>query len=78
MSDGKMTFKEGAQRDEARHTVVLAHNLLLCVLDSQNKHFALGLDERPGKEHTGFSEGVWFRPYARAIGRATYMALNAV
>jgi hypothetical protein len=44
-SDGKMTFKEGAQRDEALHTVVLAHNLVLRVLDSQNKHVALGLDD---------------------------------
>ena len=43
-ADGKMTFKSGAQRVEARHAVVLAHNLLLRVLDSQNKHFALGLD----------------------------------
>ena len=43
-ADGKMTFKSGAQRTEARHAVVLAHNLLLRVLDSQNKHFALGLD----------------------------------
>jgi hypothetical protein len=42
--DGIMTFKPGAQQAEARHAVVLAHNLLLRVLDSQNKHFTLGLD----------------------------------
>jgi hypothetical protein len=43
-SVGTMTFKPGAQRAEANHAVVLAHNLLVRVLDSQNKHFGLGLD----------------------------------
>ena len=44
-SDGKMTFKSGAQRVEARHAVVLAHSLLLRVLDLQNQYFALGLED---------------------------------
>jgi len=43
-ADGRMTFKCAAQRDEAGHAVLLAHNLLLRVLDSQNRHFAHGLE----------------------------------
>jgi hypothetical protein len=39
-----MTFNCGPQRDESAKAVILAHNLLLRILDSQNKHFDLGLD----------------------------------
>ena len=42
---GRMSFASGPTRIEARHAVVMAHNLLLRVLDSQNTHFRLGLDE---------------------------------
>ena len=41
---GGMTFKDGSQRTEARNAVVMAHNLLLRVLDSQSTHFKLGLE----------------------------------
>jgi hypothetical protein len=41
---GTMTFKCGPQRDESGKAVILGHNLLLRVLDSQNKHFELSLD----------------------------------
>jgi hypothetical protein len=42
---GIMSFDSGPKRIEARHAIVMAHNLLLRVLDSQNTHFKLGLDE---------------------------------
>ncbi len=35
--EGRLTSNPGAQRTEARHAVVLAHNLLLRVLESQNR-----------------------------------------
>jgi hypothetical protein len=41
---GTLTFKCGAQRNESDKAVILAHNLLLRVLDSQNRHFGFGLD----------------------------------
>jgi hypothetical protein len=41
---GKMSFDSRPRRVEARHAMVMAHNLLLRVLDSQNTHFNLGLD----------------------------------
>jgi hypothetical protein len=41
---GKMSFDSRPRRIEARHAVIMAHNLLLRVLDSQNTHFKLGLD----------------------------------
>lgn len=41
---GGMSFDSGPRRIEARHAMVMAHNLLLRVLDSQNRHFTLGLD----------------------------------
>ncbi len=41
---GRMTFKDGATRKEANDAVILAINILLRVLGSQNEHFALGLD----------------------------------
>jgi hypothetical protein len=40
-----MSFASGPTRIQARHAIVMAHNLLLRVLDSQNSHFKLGLDE---------------------------------
>ena len=40
-----MSFASGPTRIQARHAIVMAHNLLLRVLDSQNTHFKLGLDE---------------------------------
>jgi hypothetical protein len=43
--EGKTSFQSGPQRIEARHAIVMAHNLLLRVLDSQNTHFKLSLDE---------------------------------
>jgi hypothetical protein len=42
---GIMSFASGPTRKEADHAIIMAHNLLLRVLDSQNTHFKLGLDE---------------------------------
>jgi hypothetical protein len=42
---GIMSFASGPTRKEAGHAMIMAHNLLLRVLDSQNTHFKLGLDE---------------------------------
>lgn len=45
---GIMSFASGPTRTEARHAILMAHSLLLRllrVLDSQNTHFNLGLDE---------------------------------
>jgi Family of unknown function (DUF5677) len=42
---GIMSFDSGPKRIEAGHAIVMAHNLLLRVLDSQNAHFKLGLDK---------------------------------
>jgi len=43
-AQGKLSFDSRPRRTEARHAMVMAHNLLLRVLDSQNTHFKLGLD----------------------------------
>ena len=42
---GIMSFASGPTRKEADHAIIMAQNLLLRVLDSQNTHFKLGLDE---------------------------------
>jgi hypothetical protein len=42
---GTMSFASAPTRKQAAHAVIMAHNLLLRVLDSQNTHFKLGLDE---------------------------------
>jgi len=42
---GNMSFASAPTRTQARHAMIMAHNLLLRVLDSQNTHFELGLDE---------------------------------
>jgi hypothetical protein len=55
-SDGKMTFKSGAQRVEARLAVVLAHDLLLRVLMSQSEHFSLGLESDLKKNLEDFQQ----------------------
>jgi hypothetical protein len=41
---GTMSFDSRPRRVEAHHAMVMAHNLLIRVLDSQNSHFKLGLD----------------------------------
>jgi hypothetical protein len=42
---GMMSFASGSTRIKARQAIVMAHNLLLRVLDSHNTHFKLGMDE---------------------------------
>jgi hypothetical protein len=42
---GVLSFAGGPTRQQAAHAMIMAHNLLLRVLDSQNRHFKLGLDE---------------------------------
>jgi hypothetical protein len=42
---GNMSFASGPTRTQAGHAMIMAHNLLLRVLDSQNTHFKLGFDE---------------------------------
>jgi hypothetical protein len=42
---GILSFASGPTRQQAGHAMIMAHNLLLRVLDSQNTHFKLGLDE---------------------------------
>jgi hypothetical protein len=42
---GVLSFASGPTRQQAAHAMIMAHNLLLRVLDSQNRHFKLGLDE---------------------------------
>lgn len=54
--EGRMTFNPGAQRTEARHATVLAHNLLLSVIESQNRHFSLGLESLLEKNVADFQE----------------------
>jgi Family of unknown function (DUF5677) len=39
--NGGITFRSGAQREEARQAIVIAHHLLLGVLMEQNEHFKL-------------------------------------
>jgi len=42
---GTLTFDAGPQREKAEDALKKAHNLLLLVLDSQNAHFNLVLQE---------------------------------
>jgi hypothetical protein len=42
---GTLTFDSGPQRKKGEDALVMAHNLLLRVLDSHNVHFNLGLEE---------------------------------
>jgi hypothetical protein len=53
---GTMSFASGPTRIEARHAIIMAHNLLFRVLDSHNTHFKLGLDEVLQHNLTDFQE----------------------
>ena len=39
-----LTFKDGAQRNEARKAIIHGHNLLLKVLETQDNYFRLNLE----------------------------------
>ena len=59
--EGRMTFNPGpedpgAQHAEARKAVVLAHNLLLRVIESQNRHFSLDLESLLEKNVADFQK----------------------
>ena len=43
--DGEISFDEGAQIDSAEGVLNAAHNLILYVLQIENDHFVMGLDE---------------------------------
>ncbi len=58
--DGGMTFKEGDQRDVARQAMISAHNVILRVINTQNKHFDLKLDDEIEQRMADFQE-VWDR-----------------
>jgi hypothetical protein len=53
---GIMSFASGSTRKEAGHAIIMAQNLLLRVLDSQNTHFKLGLDETLKSNVADFQE----------------------
>jgi hypothetical protein len=40
-----MSFASGPTRQQGGHAMIMAHSLLLRVLDSHNTHFKLGLGE---------------------------------
>lgn len=43
--DGHISFDEGAQRENADRVLNAAHNLMLYILQVENDHFVMGLDE---------------------------------
>jgi hypothetical protein len=53
---GIISFTSGPTRSKAAHAVIMAHNLLLRALDSQNTHFKLGLDETLKKNVEDFEK----------------------
>lgn len=42
--NGSFSFESDGQRNHVRQALLSGHNLLLSVVDLQNKHFDLGLD----------------------------------
>jgi hypothetical protein len=59
--EGKFSFQSGAQRNDARNAVMLAHLVMIDVLDTQNKYFKLGLDEEMNARIKDFDEA-WNKP----------------
>jgi len=56
--DGAMTFKDGSQPEIARQAMITAHNVILLVIDTQNDHFGLKLDDEISQRAADFQE-VW-------------------
>ena|SRR5208337_4274796 len=43
--NGQISFSEGSQHDKADLALIGAHNLMICVLDTENIYFKMGLEE---------------------------------
>jgi len=43
--NGQISFDEGAQREKADLVLIAAHNLMLYILQAENDHFSLGLND---------------------------------
>jgi hypothetical protein len=56
--DGSVTFNEGAQREAAHEAMLLVHNLIIQVINTQNDYFSLGLEEEIKELVSDFQE-VW-------------------
>jgi hypothetical protein len=56
--DGSIGFNEGAQREAAGEAILLAHNLIIQVINTQNDYFNLDL-EREIKELVSDFQEVW-------------------
>lgn len=57
-ADGAMTFNAGSQPEMARQAMITAHNVILLVIDLQNDHFGLKLDDEINQRARDFQE-VW-------------------
>lgn len=54
--DGNIGFNDGAQRKAAHEAMLLAHNLIIQVIDTQNDYFSLGMEEEIKELVSGFQE----------------------
>ena len=54
--DGSFAFDVDGQRSHITEALINAHGLLLSVLELQNKHFKLGLDEELRERFREFKE----------------------
>jgi len=68
-ADGSIGFDEGPQREHAKNAVILAHNILLRIVDTQNKHFKLGLDTEIEQRAKEFLEAYAHREDASKKGK---------
>lgn len=61
-ADGSITFDDGDQRAEADRALMLAHNLVLNVLDLQWRHFQLATLEQPLVAALQAYQAIWGQP----------------